>query len=141
MVCLKLACTSCLVAMRMHTHASGRARHAPPCAPTIQTSKRHLLCRMDYIYMYKTRLQGRGGFHFGPGPQPAVTVGPLNSHFATKVHPDRLPLCPRRQNATQGHSGDFPRRSGRLPLPGAAARSKKTTVAPHTFRIDYLRDG
>jgi hypothetical protein len=69
-----------------------------------------------------------------------VKVGPLNSHFATKVHPDRLPLCPRRQIATQGHSEDIPRRSGRLPLPGAAARSKKPTVAPHTFRIDYLRD-
>jgi hypothetical protein len=23
-----------------------------------------------------------------------VKVGPLNRHLATKVHPDRLPLCP-----------------------------------------------
>jgi hypothetical protein len=69
-----------------------------------------------------------------------VKVGPLNSDFATKVHQDRLPLCPRRQIATQGHSEDMPRRSGRLLLPGAAARSKKPTVAPHTLRVRYLSE-
>jgi hypothetical protein len=69
-----------------------------------------------------------------------VKVGPLNSIFATKVHQQRLPLRPRRQIATQGHSEDMPRRSGRLSLPGAAARSKNPTVAPHTLRVRYLSE-
>jgi hypothetical protein len=79
-------------------------------------------------------------FIWGPGPGIYVKIGPLNSHLATKVQPDRRPLRPRRQIATQGHCEDMPRRSGRLPLPGAAARSKKPTVAPHTFRVRYLNE-
>jgi hypothetical protein len=71
---------------------------------------------------------------------PAVKVGPLNSDFATKVHPDRLPLRPRRHSATQDRSADMPCRFGLLPRPGAAAWSITPTVAPHTFRVRYLSE-
>jgi hypothetical protein len=71
---------------------------------------------------------------------PAVKVGPLNSHFATKLHPDRLPLRPRRHSATQDRYADMPRRFGILTPPGEAARSTHPTVAPHTFRVRYLSE-
>jgi hypothetical protein len=126
-------------------HAHGRAwraRHAPPCAPPMQTSNvSDFEARLGFHTYLEDYAAGSRRDRRWPRPSgPAVKVGLVNCVFVTKVQPDRPPLRLRRLYVLRGHSEDIPYRGDRIPRLEAAARSSNPTFAPHTFKIGFLRE-